>query len=344
MDSEYKTIQKILTSNSLPSYDFFFQLLNEASECLEKEITDYRPAASDGKVGGLIDFHKDKLPLIVIPDLHARPYFLKNILEYQIFEDATVYQAISQGRLRLLSVGDILHTERNTRERWAAAAAEFSSGISIGPALSAEMQEGLSLWAGLLSLKVAFPSYIHVLKGNHENILNATGNGDYSFRKFADEGEMGMVFVQDYYGDDILYLINCVEKSLPLVYFGKKCLVSHAEPYRVYSREEIINARNEEGVIEGLTWTDNGTAAEGSAEGIIKGLCMGKKKSASSENFAEINEYVYLGGHRPVTGNYKLLQNGRYIQIHNPGKQNIAFVQPDRKFDPEKDFIEVVKK
>ncbi len=339
MDSEFQTIKNILTSNTLPFYDNFFQLLNSASECLDSEKTDYRPAASDGSLGSLIDFHKDELPLIVIPDLHARPYFLMNILEYQIFDDMTVYEALGAGKVRLLSVGDILHTERNTRERWAAAAAEFNAGIYTGPALSAEMQEGLCLLAGLLKLKTTFPSYVHILKGNHENILNATGNGDYAFRKFADEGEMGMVFVQDYYGDDILYLINCVEKSLPLVYFGKKCVVSHAEPFTDYTMEEIKDARIKEGIVEGLTWTDNGVANPGSAAKIVKNLC-----DAAGEKESAMDDYVYLGGHRPVTGNYKLLQNGRYIQIHNPGKQNIAFVQPDRKFNPDTDIKEVVKK
>ena len=163
MDSNFQKIKTILTSSKLPSYDDFFQLLNAATECLENEKTAYRPAASDDRPGGLIDFHKDDIPVVVIPDLHARPYFLLNILEYKIFDDMTVFEALAAGRVRLLSVGDILHTERHTRERWAAAAAEFDRGIFTGPALSAEMQEGLCLWAGLLSLKIAFPSYVHVL-------------------------------------------------------------------------------------------------------------------------------------------------------------------------------------
>ena len=336
MDSVYHDIKAFLTSTRLPSYDDFFQLLNYASELLENEKNGYRPAASDGSTGSLLDFHEDDIPVIVVPDLHARPYFLMNILDYQLFDDMTVFEALSEGRVRLLSVGDILHTERHTRERWAAAAAEFDNGIYTGPALSAEMQEGLCLWAGLLKLKLAFPSFIHILKGNHENILNATGGGDYAFCKFADEGEMGMVFVQDYYGDDILYLINCVEKGLPLAFFGKKCVVSHAEPYRAYTREELVDARIIEGIVTGLTWTDNGSANPGSVEGTIRNLC--------NDNLRLTEDYVYLGGHRPVPGNYRALQNGKYIQIHNPGKQNIAFVQADKKFDPDTDIIEVAKK
>ena len=90
VDSIFEKINSILSSNSLPSYDAFFEILNEASEILEAESGkgfEYRPLAQDGKCGSLLDFHKDGLPLLVIPDFHARPYFLLNILKYQIFDE-----------------------------------------------------------------------------------------------------------------------------------------------------------------------------------------------------------------------------------------------------------------
>ena len=335
----YQKITQILSSNTLPLYDVFFSLLNDTSEVLENEKTSkdgYRPVASDGNAGGFLDFHKDQLPLVVIPDFHARPYFLQNILDYKIFDDISVFEALDSGRLRLLSVGDILHTEMGTRERWMAAEAEFNNEIFTGPAMSAEMQEGLSLWCALMELKKNYPEYVHILKGNHENILNETGGGDFAFRKLADEGEMCRCFVQEFYGDDILYLMNCIEQSLPLYYFGKRCSVSHAEPMRAFTRDELINARTYPGVVKGLIWTNNGEAAEGSAVGTVKNLFDREKE--------EVPEgYVSLGGHRPVTGNYKSLQDGKYIQIHNPARQNIAFVQSDKSFNPDEDLLEVKK-
>ena len=333
MALDFQKINNILTSGSLPSYDYFFQLLNETSECLENEKAEYRAAATDGKCGSLLDFHTDETPLVVIPDLHARPYFLLNILDYQIFEDATVFEAVAAGRLRLLSVGDILHTERGTRERWAAAQAEFHRDIFTGPAISAEMQDGLSLLCALLELKKEYPAFVHILKGNHENILNETGGGDFSFRKFVDEGEMCRCFVQEYYGDDILYLMNCVEKSLPLFYFGKRCSVSHAEPARAFSRQELVDAKNYEEVVRGLIWTGNGEAEEKSARVTVQNLFDSRVPKG----------YLYLGGHRPVQGNYKILQDGFYIQIHNPGKQNIVFVRSERPLNLESDIVEVKK-
>ena len=333
MALEFQKIKSILSSSGLPTYDQFFEILNAASDCLENEKTEYRVKADDGKCGSLLDFHNEELPLLVIPDFHARPYFLLNILEYQIFEDASVFEALAAGRLRLLSVGDILHTERGTRERWIAAQAEFMRNIYTGPAISAEMQEGLSLLCALLELKTAFPENVHILKGNHENILNETGGGDFSFRKFVDEGEMCRCFIQEYYGDDILYLMNCVEKSLPLFYFGKRCSLSHAEPARSYTRQELINAKSNEDVVRGLIWTGNGEAEEKSARVTVQNLFDSRVPKG----------YLYLGGHRPVQGNYKAFQDGFYIQIHNPGKQNIVIVHPERSINLDSDIVSVTK-
>ncbi len=329
----FSKIKDILSSNTIVPYDFISEVLNETSDILENEFGKYRPRASDGTSGGLLDFHNDNLPLAVVPDFHARPYFLLNILEYKIFDDATVFEALEQKRLRLVCVGDILHTERNTRERWAAAAAEFEHEIFTGPAMSSEMQEGLSLLCALYYLKSAFPESVHILKGNHENILNITGGGDFAFRKYADEGEMCRCFVQDFYGDDILYLISCLEKNLPLFYYGKKCMISHAEPLRPFSRQELVDARLYPAVVQGLTWTDNGSAWEGSVEATIKNL-TGQE---------DTGDYVWLGGHRPVPEKYRLRQGGLYIQIHNPSRQRIAIVKSDVKFNPDSDMVEVYK-
>ncbi len=314
-------------------YEVISEILNETSEVLESEKTAYRPQASDGTAGAFLDFHKDEKPVVVVPDFHARPYFLLNILEYEIFDGMTVYEALKKNCLKMVCVGDLLHTERKTRERWAAAAAEFKREIFTGPAMSAEMLEGLSLLCGLYYLKSVFPKAVHILKGNHENIMNVTGGGDYAFMTYADEGEMCRSFIQEYYGDDILYLLSCIEKNLPLLFYGKSCIVSHAEPMRAFSKDELVDGRLYPGVVQGLTWTDNGEAASESVSKTIRNLT----------GLDDIENYVWLGGHRPVTENFRLRQNGMYIQIHNPSRQNIALVQPDKKFNPETDIRELKK-
>ena len=118
-----------------------------------------------------------------------------------------------------------------------------------------------------------------------------------------------------------------------LLFYGKNCIVSHAEPMRAFSKQELIDGRLYPGVVQGLTWTDNGEAANESVNKTIKNLT----------GYDDTENYVWLGGHRPVTENFRVRQNGMYIQIHNPSRQNIALVQPDKKFNPETDIRELKK-
>ena len=304
---------------------------------LEEEKTNYRPLARDLKPGSLLDFHNKDLPLVVIPDLHARNYFLRNIVNFFLPKDfifgmkeITVFEALKKKLIHLVFLGDALHSEKTTRLRWLEIENEFHRGSYTGPRMKEEMTEGLSLLMGLYYLKISFPENFHFLKGNHENVLNVNANGDFAFRKYADEGNMVKTFIHNFYGDDILYLISLVENSLPLLYFGKNAVVSHAEPERSFSKEQIINAKLEEGVVKGLIWTDNGVAEKNSAKGVIKNL------------FGQDNEdCVYLAGHRSIKGDYNILQNGRFIQIHNPIKQNVAFVHINKKFNADEDIKSV---
>lgn len=330
---ELKEIKNLLCGNTLPSHEYLFELNDAASTVLETESSSYRPKNKEDFPGGLLDFKKDNLPVLVIPDMHARPLFLLNILEYKIFDKMTVFEALCKKKIRVVSVGDILHSEKNTRDRWIAAEIEFQNEIYTGPSMSQEMQAGLAAWCGIFKLKTMFPQNFHVLKGNHENIFNKTGDGDYSFRKYADEGQMVKCFLQEYYGDDIIYMIHCVERALPFVYVGKNCVVSHAEPKSAFTKEQVINARLGRNVIEGLTWTDNDEAEEGSVVSVIKNLTEKE----------DVSDYIYIGGHRPVLNKFEFRQNNTYIQIHNPSDENIAFINGKSKFNPNSDILGVSK-
>ena len=74
-------IKKILQSDSLPDYQYLFDILIEVTSVLDEEKTSYRQTSSNGKLGSLIEFN-DNLPIIVLPDLHARYDFLQNFLSH----------------------------------------------------------------------------------------------------------------------------------------------------------------------------------------------------------------------------------------------------------------------
>ena len=64
------------------------------------------------------------------------------------------------------------------------------------------------------------------------------------------------------------------------------------------------------------------------------------KTQKENENQNE-NDYVYIAGHRPVKENFALRQGGKFIQIHNVKKQNVAVVKFWKKFSPENDIVSV---
>ena len=186
-----------------------------------------------------------------------------------------------------------------------------------------------STLCAIMSLKIMFPENFHFLKGNHENILNSNLGGDYAFYKYADEGEMVKCFIQEYYDEKLLNLISQYENLLPLMAYGKNYVVSHAEPAAVYTTEQLIDARFDDSVVEGLIWTRNGQVKKATVAPIVNEL-LGKKAAQKA---------LYFSGHRPVKENFALRQEGHLVQIHNPHKQNVVFVQPDKIFDFEKDII-----
>ena len=357
---------------NLPSYDYLFTVADGAASTLETEVTDYRPANVFNSVGGLIDFtspsHK-KLPLIIVPDMHARTYFLRNILNFKLPENflsdgesdeqaaknetdgkaeipeatgtsenagntensgkpVTVFEALTKGLVRIVFVGDLLHSELRCRLRWMEALVEFKNHIYNGKAMTEEMQEGLTLLSMIMELKIAFPEFVHILKGNQENIMNLRSPGDYPFRKFANEGEMVRQFMSQVYGDDILMIISCFEKNLPLAAIFPDCIISHAEPVRAFSRDELINGMDIDDVIRGLTWTENNAAKEGSVKEMLDAMTLNRQS-------------LYFGGHRPIQGSYALRQKGRYVQIHNPDMQYITLVYKNKPFDLDRDIVRV---
>jgi len=317
----------------LPSHDEIFSAAEKMCDILENEkgeSFEWRPVASDGTAGSLLDFSSSELPVVIIPDLHARPSFLINICNFHL-DDETVLEKLEAKKIHVVFAGDALHTEKTTRERWMNCYHEYEQGIFSGPFMQEEMTAGLSLLMILFQLKEAFPENFHFLKGNHENIMNECSGGDFPFRKYAEEGNMVKSFISDYYGDDVLYLLSLYEKALPLVYCSKKCIISHAEPKFALTRSEIIDARLDDKIVSGLVWTCNNEADETSVSKTVKNL-LGRKG----------NKSIWFGGHRPVSGKYALRQNGKFIQIHNPLLQNIAFVKPGTAFNPETDILNVL--
>ena len=309
----------------LPDREAYTALVRRTIETLRGEDPLYRPRDEQDRPGGLLRL--DGRPTIIVPDLHARPWFLLQILAYRPGDGTTVFELLHRGKLQMVCVGDGFHSESRGAERWKRAFKEFSGKYRRHSAMDEEMRESLGLMEIVMRLKIMHPDSFHFLKGNHENIQNEEGRGNHPFRKFAFEGEMVKEWVLKFYGGEFLSDFAEMEHEFPLLAADETFMVSHAEPARYYTREEVIRYREYDDVVLGLTWTPNDGAEEGSVGRMIYEYC-------SSPGGAR-----YFGGHRPVKGKYTLRADDKYVQLHNPGTYSVALLEPGVPPDPERDIL-----
>ena len=297
---------------------------------LVHEGEDYRPRGIDDVPGGIV-YLKDDIPTVILPDLHARKGMVMRVLEYRGGHSRTVLERILAGELQLVCVGDYVHGEGRAAGRWRRAFNEFLDGFSTHAAMDEEMGESLAVVAMVCELKTAAPAYVHLLKGNHENITNEKGRGNFPFGKFVREGLMVVEYLRKFFSPELLQSLYGFEKLLPLLAVGSNFLVTHAEPAGHYSKQELLNYNRNPHVIVGLTWTANGKAEPDSVRRMLDEY-LGPAAAGKAYHF---------GGHRPIPGVYNLRADGRYVQIHNPDRYIMAFLEPGRDIDLDTDIVDL---
>ena len=274
--------------------------------------------------GGLIQLPRGK-PLIIVPDLHARPALVEALLGtvFPGFE-MPLRDALARGRATTLFLGDIPHAEGpDAARRWVNASRKLAAERNEHAILSPEMDEemGLSIRAlgHVIRLQSEFHGSVFCLKGNHDNMTNASDHGDLPFYKYADEGRMGALWLRLRYGPEIARLVREYELSLPIAARGTDMCASHAEPAFAVSESMLLEYRNDPEVVRALIWTANGEAEEGAVGESLKLLLGSEEKAAHA---------TWFSGHRPVAGPYSLRSAGQLAQIHNPGAWHVALLLP----------------
>lgn len=317
-------------SNTLPDKRDFMRQLSSTNKILENENQKIRPVDKNRNSGGLINLKKD-IPTIIVPDLHGRGDFLLNIIFSQQKGGKSIIEYLQDNEMQLVCIGDGMHAESRAIDRWKLAFDEFKIDYENSENMTKEMAESFFVMQTVVLLKSYFPENFHYLKGNHDNILNEEGNGNYPFAKFCYEGAMVEHFVKKFYGARFLDEYSRFERNLPLFCVGKNFLISHAQPAVYYSKKDIIEYRNNPEVIYGLTWTDNNSSQKGSVKLMIDHYL---------KDSLFLNKY-YFGGHRPVNGRFRLFNEENHVQIHNPNKFIIVFLKPGMEIDLERDIMEL---
>ena len=185
----------------------------------------FRPAASDGKPGGLIEFPKtEKREFIIIGDLHA------NITNLQaILKDSDNREKLRQDKAVLLFLGDAVHSDR--------------SGFTFA------MDSSIEIMDIVLGLINEFPRNVFYLLGNHDSFapeLSKLGIQQGLLYREALLNARGRQYVQ---------LMEEFFEALPLFIIHRHFLAVHAGPARGgLTRTELVNVRHFENYLWQLTW------------------------------------------------------------------------------------------
>ncbi|HPO50322.1 MAG TPA: metallophosphoesterase [Spirochaetota bacterium] len=324
-------LDKTLCDPNPPDLDFFKTITSEANKILSDENDEIRPKDKNKKSGGLVNLSTYPRA-VILPDLHARRFFLKSVLKWNL-DGESVVELLEKNKIALLCLGDGVHGEGVYASRWLKAFEEYKRDFRDRDYMDKEIADSFNLMIAVMLLKIRYNDNFHFLKGNHENITNETGNGNFSFAKYANEGAMVVEYFEKFYDMELLNTYSDFEKNLPLFVLGKNFLASHAEPQFFFNAEKIINYREDGDLIEALTWTENFSAKKGTVDDIISYFFK--------ENDGE--KIYYFGGHRPISSLYNKINNDRYVQIHNPAKEIAAVINSDIEIDLDRD-IKIVPK
>ena len=321
---------EIYKKETPPDSAEYSEVIDSVNSVLLTEDREIRPYDSAGLPGGIV-YLKKNIPTVIIPDIHARmDFFLKVMLFNNKFGETNL-ESVASDKLQIVCVGDAMHGEKRAAKRWADAYNEFLTDYATHKNIDVEMKESFGVMEMIMEVKRNFPDNFHFLKGNHENIKNEEGGGNNPFIKFSHEGPMVSYYVEKFYGGEFLNKYYYYEKNLPLFTVGKNFLISHAEPWDFYNKDEILEYRNNPDVVEGLTWTADEAASDGSVAQMMNNYI---------ENEEDREKSYYFGGHRPVRDLYNTRAGGKYVQIHNPDKFILAWIDIN-DIDLDRDIIEL---
>ena len=114
---------------------------------------------------------------------------------------------------------------------------------------------------------------------------------------------------------------------------GGRFAASHAEPAFALTVADIVDYRSRPDVVEALIWTPNDGAQAFSVERSLDAL-FGVERA---------DGVLWFAGHRPVHERYALRANGRFVQFHDPAARRVAYLEPGRDPDPDRDILDIKK-
>ena len=185
----------------------------------------FRPPASDGKPGALVEFPRsEKREFIIIGDLHAN---VKNL--QAILKDSDNLEKVRRDEAFLLFLGDAVHSDKSGH------AYDMDSSIEI-----------MDIVIGLFN---EFPANVLYLLGNHDSFAPELSKHGI---------QQGLIYrdaLLKARGARYVALMQELFDALPLFVVHRRFLAVHAGPPRGgVTRTELVNARHFENIVWQLTW------------------------------------------------------------------------------------------
>lgn len=377
-------IYNFYCSKKFPDFSFLLELLDRALSLLECEDVRYRPKEKEGEKlsGGLLDFCRDRSfsgevkPVIVVPDLHARGYFLWNVLnfeiEVEIQDEAEKNVGKSAGKNAEKNVG------KSVGEKNAAGGKPFDckKNLKKMTVLDACMENRIRLvcvgdifhselrcherWkksfeqyrCGIIqseAMKQEMLENLNLLQmvlalklACPESFHCLKGNHE---NLLNEEGRGNHPFCKMAAEGEMFYSFMADRYDDAIIYLFS-CLehslpLCAVFPNLVVSHAEPAFALTKSKIINYRKFPEVTLALTWTANGEAKEGSVPETMKNLLGKGAE--DAVWIGGHRPVKGRYELRQDGRYVQIHNPSAQQVALVWPGKRFDPETDIVNVAE-
>ncbi len=154
---------------------------------------------------------------------------------------------------------------------------------------------------------------IHCLKGNHDNGM-ISNLRDSAFSNSALEARGGRM-AQIRYGEAICERFGATKGSSLWSRRGTVLRQPRGAGIRLGPRD--LSNTGAADIVSALIWTANGEAEVESVQHTL---------SAILKPFIAEERGFWLSGHRPVDGTHALRARGRLVQIHNPERRQVAWI------------------
>jgi hypothetical protein len=183
----------------------------------------YRPLATDGLPGGLVELPDDLVP-VIIGDLHAN---LDNLVK--ILAENRFVQEMQRGRAAVILLGDAVHREEES--------------------LLDEMQSSVVMMDFILRMMRALPGRFIYLRGNHDSFSHEVT------KEGVEQGRLWRSLLGELRGSRYVEEMERFYQLGPYIAVSEGFIACHAgPPLESVSRQTLVDIRRHTRLMHQLTW------------------------------------------------------------------------------------------